>query len=118
MKIRTVEVREGEDMGPLDWSHPMAVCCYDDGDSRKAANADGMNLRDVLRDAEKHPERWEVTTYGGWPRCGWRKVIAVRMWDGHPYWSPTPSVCVESPFGGVTWESFNILSDARRVESD
>lgn len=110
-----VEEREGEDLGPVDWSHPMAASLTyaSPPEQRCATSASGRRIVDVLREAEKHPEQWEVTTDGGWPRCGWSQVLAVRMYDGYPYWKPTPSVFV-STYLGSTWHPFSMISDARR----
>lgn len=112
MKTKMVDVREGEDMGPIDWSHPMIVKMESRG--RICATTPGMSLLDVLRDAEQNPGQWELTTDGGMPRCGFHAVIKVRMYDGGPIWKPTPAVLIHGMFG-PTWEFFDMLSDARRV---
>lgn len=104
MKSYTQTVNEGEDMGPIDWARPMIAQM--EGDKWRA------EVVARLREAESAPERFEATTDGGWPRVGWRQVLAVRMYDGWPYWRPTPSVYSCGPLGGE-WHSFNSLSEIR-----
>lgn len=114
VRTHTVTVREGEDLGPVDWTHPMVA----------KVEATRPALVGALREAEKADLRasadsagWEATTDGGWPRCGWGNVLAVRMWDGWPYWQPTPSVLVSNWTGGATWHAIDAISDVRRVPS-
>ena len=102
MKYRTETVREGEELGPVDWSHPMV------GESR-IPEAE-------LREIAEHPERWEATTDGGWPRFGWRQVERLAMYDGWPYWRPHPVFVVSGgPLGGVERHSFASVMEARRL---
>lgn len=85
-------MHEGTDMGPIDWSHPMAV--------EFAAKYPEMAA--TLKEAEQRPEDF-VMIGDGWYT---RKVYAVRMYDGWPYWKPTPAVLREGALG-PEWDFFN-----------
>jgi hypothetical protein len=74
-------------MGPIDWTHPIAA-----------------KMPEHWRDAEKHPERYEFLFSG---MLTARKVLRLRMYDGWPYWKPTPAILRESPLGGYEWTFFN-----------
>lgn len=83
MKTRPFTEMVGEDVGPVDWSHPMAA-----------------DKPDIWREAEANPAGF---TYGD---CE-RPIIKLCMYDGWPYWRPTPSVYYVGPLGGGAWASFN-----------
>ena len=83
MKISTVTVREGESMGPVDWSHPTAE-----------------NMPAIWREAEKNPTGFTFTEYR-------RSIIEICMYDGWPYWTPTPAVCFIGPLNSAEWSFFN-----------
>lgn len=82
MRTYQTTVREGEDMGPIDWSHPVAT-----------------GKPDIWREAEKNPENFTFGEYG-------RRIIKLCMYDGWPYWTPTPAVAFEGPLGWE-WAFFN-----------
>lgn len=79
--IRTVEVREGENMGPIDWSHEWA-----------------KDMPQIWREAEKSPQDF---LYNG------RTIIQIGMYDGWPYWKPCPAIQFIGPLGGGEWDHFN-----------
>jgi hypothetical protein len=85
MKTRMVEQREGEDCGPVDWSHPWIAEC-------------GIPL-DTLRAIESCPGEWTASDDGGWPKFGHHQVLAFRMYDGWPYWERRPAFLVAGPLG-------------------
>lgn len=115
MKYRTVEERVGELLGPVDWSYDFlshfGTRCG--GDEQRKAFCDEAIKN--LRLLSKNPDQYEATTDGGWPRCGWGKVVEVGMYDGWPYWRPVPSVAIESTFG-IAWHSFSAISSIRPIE--
>lgn len=113
MRTETRTVRIGENMGPIDWTYDFR------------AHFNTMGCSDERRDAEcEKKKRWlkrveddfragvpiKVTTDGGSPRCGIYPVIDVGMYDGWPYWRPTPSVLVETHLGSE-WYSFGMITD-------
>lgn len=121
MKIRTVEVREGEDLGPIIWSYDFRSHfnnrCTNDANKDRACRRAVEVLR-ILEDHLKRDIAVEATTYGGWPRVGWNSVLAVSMYDGWPWWRPVPSVkMTERVLGGVQWHDFSTITDIRRLES-
>jgi hypothetical protein len=85
MRSRTVTVTEGEMTGPIDWGHPLA-----------------NDMPAIWREAENAPSDFVLT--GDHPD---RAIFAIGMYDGWPYWKPTPALLVESPLGGSEWIFFN-----------
>lgn len=85
MRTRTVIERIGEDMGPVDWDHPMA-----------------KDMPPIWREAEKAPKDF-LFDYG----FGGREIVSICMYDGWPYWKPTPAVCYIGPMNSPEWAHFN-----------
>jgi hypothetical protein len=110
MKTRTVTVREGELLGPVDWERHNF-----DSDVGGPARQRVTDFR-ALVDGVECGESWQATTDGGWPRVGWKDVIAVGMYDGWPHWKPTPSFCLAGLFG-PEWHPWYALSGAERIDN-
>lgn len=118
MKSKEITVYEGECLGPIDWSFdfeafykPFYNC------STPGRHAECLKRAlEILHALEAHPGVSEVTTDGGWPRCGWGEVLRVGMYDGWPYWKPVPSVCIASWTGGGVWSAFANITDIRPKE--
>lgn len=85
MRTETRTVRIGEDVGPIDWSHPIA-----------------SDKPEIWREAEKNPEDFELV--GDFSA---RAIFKLCMYDGWPYWKPTPAIFHASPLGGGEWSFFN-----------
>ncbi len=104
MKAYTVTKYEGELLGPVDWSYNFRShfdgCCSDDAARQRCCEEAVARLRSLCDGGE-----WQATTDGGWPRCGWGRVVATGMYDGWPYWRPVPSVAISGTLG-VEWHSF------------
>jgi hypothetical protein len=83
MKTRMVEVREGENVGPVDWSHPIA-----------------KDMPPIWREAEKDPASFVFGEYR-------RTILDICMYDGWPYWQPTPAICYVGPLKSAEWTFFN-----------
>jgi hypothetical protein len=83
MKYSTVTVREGENCGPIDWDHPLA-----------------KDMPAIWRDAEKAPGDYVFGDYQ-------RSIIQICMYDGWPYWKPTPAICFVGPLNSAEWNFFN-----------
>lgn len=101
MRTETQTVRIGEDMGPIDWNHPIAA-----------------GMPDHWKDAEKHPEKYELLLNGMFTP---RAVSKLCMYDGWPYWKPTPAIYRESPLGGYEWTFFNsygVTSNSLRLKGE
>lgn len=114
MKTYTVTKRVGELLGPIDWNFdfrefykPLYNCGTPESHERMFQRA-----MTILRLLEESPDKYEATTDGGWPRCGWGRTIHIGMYDGWPYWRPIPSVFITSPFDGG-WHSFSCITDIR-----
>jgi len=78
----------------------------------------GLNPRVIddcilrLAALEKHPDSYEATTDGGWPRVGWGNVLDVDMIETWPHSHKIPSVLIEGVFSYV-WHPFYSLTDIR-----
>lgn len=83
MRTHTVTVREGENVGPVDWSHEIA-----------------KNMPEIWREAEKHPDDFTFSEYR-------RSIICICMYDGWPYWKPRPAVCFIGPLNSAEWSFFD-----------
>lgn len=81
MRTHTVTVREGENVGPVDWDHPTA-----------------KDMPPIWREAEKAPDDY---------RFNGRPIIQICMYDGWPYWKPTPAVMFIGPLNCGEWAFFN-----------
>lgn len=111
MKTKTVTVREGEYLGPVDWSYDFSQHDW--------KHSGGTNPEKVERCVEMlrrlgSDMQFEATTDGGWPRFGWGEVLEVGMYDGWPYWKPVPSVLIAGTLG-ATWHSFMSITDVREI---
>jgi hypothetical protein len=85
MKTRVVEVSEGEDMGPVDWEHPTA-----------------KDMPPIWREAAEHPEDFLLDNGG----LHLKTIYRICMYDGWPYWKPTPAIQYQGPLG-PEWTFFN-----------
>lgn len=83
MRTRTVTVREGENVGPVDWTHDIA-----------------KGMPDIWREAEQNPDGFTFTEYH-------RQIISICMYDGWPYWTPRPAVCFIGPLNSPEWAFFD-----------
>ncbi len=96
MRTRTVVERIGEWLGPVDWSydfqqHAMTSTC---GGCAQWAIDDGI---EQLRRLESEPGGWWIAPSGFTSF----EVVHVGMYDGWPFWQPTPAVGYIGPLGGV-----------------
>lgn len=116
MKTITRTERVGEWLGPVDWtydfrSHFDNYCTSDAG-----RDAECAKQMERLRKLVAEPDRYEVTTYGGWPRCGWGPIVRVGMYDGWPYWRPVPTVGYRT-WLGVETTAFCGITNIRDVKT-
>src|SRR4051812_43307092 len=111
MMYRTEVVREGELMGPVDWNydflqHFQGYCC-------DAAGKEKLRDRavEILR-AISEPGEWEVLiAHSDW----WKTVYSVGMYDGWPFWRPTPAMLLSGTLG-PEWHFFYDLHGHRKAE--
>jgi len=110
MKYRTVVERIGEKVGPIDWDydflgHYNRMCgCRDPRSIERSEKAVA-----ILRHLSES-DGWQVRN-GDY----WYDVYDVGMYDGWPFWKPTPAVFVqERVLGGGQWKFFYELDEVRR----
>lgn len=116
MKYRTEIVREGENVGPIDFSydfiqHYGTHCCSDE-QKREYCDAAVALLRTVAEADDPQDLRIRCDEW-------WYDVLDVGMYDGWPYWKPVPAVMVvERVFKTATWKHFYQLAavEMRREE--
>jgi hypothetical protein len=83
MRLETQTVRIGEDVGPIDWEHPLA-----------------KEMPPIWRDAEQRPDDFTFSEYR-------RSIIRICMYDGWPYWEPMPAIQFVGPLNSGEWAFFN-----------
>lgn len=83
MRTETVTVRVGENVGPVDWDHPIA-----------------KDMPAIWREAEQDPASFTFTEYR-------RTILAICMYDGWPYWMPRPAVQFIGPLNSPEWAFFD-----------
>jgi hypothetical protein len=110
MRSKQVTVFEGEPLGPIDWSYDFNAHSWD---GHGGVNPEFISKAvEMLREIE-HGD-WLATTDGGWPKVGWKRVIAVQMYDGWPHWKPVPSFCIAGTCG-PEWHPFYSLAAIEKV---
>jgi hypothetical protein len=100
VKTHTVTVREGENLGPVDWDYDFEQHDWDHGGGTKPL---------CVQEGKKVLQQL-VAADGGrvWLYDQWRDVLDFGMYDGWPFWRPVPSVCVAT-FVGPEWHWFGSL---------
>ncbi len=110
MKTRMVEVREGEMLGPIDWSFDFrpsfdSYCMSKENQDKLCLERIAMFHR--IEDAFKAGKKVLVYTHSDFGK----QVLDMGMYDGWPYWKPVPSVFYASPLGGGEWSSLSSVSN-------
>lgn len=111
MKTRTVTVREGELLGPIDFGHDFISYFNNEScpqqENERRCNRCVDSLRQISNGS---PSQWQV-------RCGeyWHDLVAVGMYDGWPWWKPVPHVLIGSTLGSE-WEPFYKIEDVRHKQ--
>lgn len=106
MKTRTVEVREGELLGPVDPDYDWSQHAW--GDGRGGMNPECIETgRQVILRMAADPDGW-VYVPSGISRF---RVIHIGMWDGWPFWRPTPAIGYIGPLRTVEWAFFYSLRE-------
>jgi hypothetical protein len=83
MRTETVTVRIGEDVGPVDWTHPTS-----------------KDMPPIWREAEQNPSAFVFGEYS-------RPILRICMYDGWPYWEPRPAIQYIGPLKSAEWAFFN-----------
>jgi hypothetical protein len=114
MKYETVVQRVGENLGPIDYTYDFTT--HDWSGSRGGVNpaitqASVEQLRRLDAAFADKGNRVEVRLMHS--DCFW-VVLAVGMYDGWPFWAPTPSVQVYRVLG-AEWHPWYYVQDVRVV---
>lgn len=109
MITRMVPQYIGEWLGDIDWSYDFSkhyggYCCPVES-LEDIVYRDVKNLWDVAR-ARKKGFRLSVETHGYW-----HSLITVGMYDGWPYWTPTPAILYQGPLGGGEAHQFPCIEN-------
>lgn len=110
MKIYQETRREGERMGAIDYSYDFRLryenYCISPENRQQRCDADVSRLHEV-ENRFKTGELLQVCV-----RDYWHNLIDVGMYDGWPYWSPTPAVFTSGVLGGE-WHFWYDISAIR-----
>lgn len=98
MKSRTVTVCEGEYLGPVDWDYDFSQHAW--GPNKSGVNPACIEQGKKLLRELTAPGSWLAMTYSVY-----NEVLRVGMYDGWPFWKPTPYVCVMNTLG-PEWHPF------------
>ena len=123
MKTRTVIVsagcrrgksylREGEKLGPVDWSYDFASHGWDKnqgGGHNPTCIPKEIEMLGQLETWLKEGKACEVLMYSMW-----EPVIDTGMYDGWPYWKPVPSFYSTTWLGG-SWHAFTSINSVREA---
>lgn len=115
MRSYTVTKFEGENLGPIDWSYDFrshgAYGCMCSPESVKDECCE--THKSLLKQAEelfRSGKRVSVRI-SDW----WHDLYDVGMYDGWPYWKPTPAICTSTPLGGSEWHFFYDLREVKEL---
>ena len=101
MKYRKVVEREGELLGPVDWTYDFRQHFNSMG-SPDAVKDEYCARRVELLRRISEPGEWRVILAHS---SVWKDVYAVGMYDGWPFWKPTPAMLTSGTLG-AEWHFF------------
>ena len=70
-------------------------------------------LKIILKECEEDHNNIMISDYGGWPRI-WKKIISIGMASISPYWTPRPTIIVESGILGHEYIDWTRITDIKR----
>lgn len=111
MRYRVETVREGELLGPVDWNYDFRQHFNSYGCSEERKDEFCERSKELLKKIADDPYLWKVTLSHSYAS---RNVLAVGMYDGWPYWKPTPAVMTSGTLG-AEWHFFYDLKEAEKV---
>jgi hypothetical protein len=112
MRTRMIEERIGENMGPVDWSYDF-LPHFDGWSATPEYRKQKCELAKQHLRMLSESDGWEVRTSHShvfWP------CVSVCMYDGWPYWKPTPAVALIGPLG-VEWCLFFNIEEIRKHDA-
>jgi len=112
MRTYQVTKREGERMGDIDYSFDFRARFNNYCTSKENQDLycqESINLLIEIESKFKAGENLQVRMYD-W----WYDLLDVGMYDGWPYWKPTPAVCCLSSLGhGGEWHFWYDITGVR-----
>ncbi len=109
MKYSTQIVREGELLGPIDWEYDFRQHFTNIGSPESTKDEYYARAVERLRRISE-PGEWQVYLSHG---SIWKDVYQVGMYDGWPFWKPTPALLTSGTLS-PEWHFFYDLQDYRR----
>lgn len=99
-----IQERYGENMGRIDPQYPFIKlyrnhCCSDDTKKELAEKSRKL----MVEIDEKFNSGEKLMVY---VRGYWKELFDIGMYDGWPFWEPTPAVFVKSSIGGGEWQFY------------
>lgn len=111
MTYKTITVREGELIGPVDWSYDFRQHFSTMGCSEQRKDEACEHRKGLLKKIEDEPGTWKVSLSHSSVS---RDVLDVGMYDGWPFWKPTPAILTTGTLG-PEWHFFYDLMRAERI---
>lgn len=123
MRSYQVTHYEGENMGPIDWAYDflshLSCMCASDAEKRERIEREipiWFQTQQIFIRREslvvlRSDNKVLQVLNGDW----WRKVMDIGMYDGWPYWRPTPAMFLSGTLGG-DWHFFGDIRGVRLEE--
>lgn len=111
MRTETRTVRIGELLGPVDWSYDFDQHGW--GPGRGGGNPECIREgKEVLRIVEQALADGKRVTFTPSDFSAF-EVVQCGMYDGWPFWQPTPYIGYIGPLGVLEWTPFYNLCRSR-----
>lgn len=112
MITRMVGERIGEYLGPVDWSFDFSQGVRSMGGSEAYRASRVAKWVELLWEVERKHLRSEPlkVIVNGY----YKDLLTVGMYDGWPYWTPTPAVCVMGTLG-PEWDFYYSIDGWREA---
>jgi len=113
MRTRTITVREGEWFEPVDRLYDFRSHGWDCGGSVNPSVVKEGTRTILELDRKFCSARWVYV-----PCLTEREIVHVGMWDGWPFWKPTPAIGYIGPMGSVEIAFFYNLKSSNVIRSE
>lgn len=114
MKTYTKIVREGEMLGPVDYEYNFRQHFESMGCSAERRDEACSRAVELLRQVEAGAEAGIRVSLAH--SHVWKDVYSVGMYDGWPFWKPTPALLCSGTLG-AEWHFFYDLQEVKLKET-